>query len=152
RDAALIQLHARSARRTGCRLSPMHTIQIGARREERLLVTADVAISFLGLDEARVLATPQMIRYMEWTSRNLVLPMLVDGHDTVGTHVNVSHLAAAPIGAVVLFTSEVIAVENKRVEFRVSAKTEEELIGEGTHQRGIINVAKFATRLAAKMK
>jgi fluoroacetyl-CoA thioesterase len=130
----------------------MHNIIIGTKHEERVLVTSEVAISFLGLDDARVLATPQMIRYMEWTSRNLVLPMLDEGYDTVGTHVNVSHLAAAPIGSVVTFTSEIIAVRDRRVEFRVAARSEDELIGEGTHERGIINVAKFATRLAEKMQ
>ena len=64
----------------------MHNIQIGAALDYQLLVTAEVAISFLELDDARVLATPQMIRYMEWTSRNLVLPLLESGYDTVGTH------------------------------------------------------------------
>ncbi len=130
----------------------MHNIQIGAKAEERLLVTSDVAISFLEIDEARVLATPQMIRYMEWTSRNLVKQFLNAGYDTVGTKVNVSHLAAAPIGSVVLFTSEIIAVEDRRVVFRVTARADEEMIGEGTHERGIINVAKFATRLAEKIQ
>ena len=130
----------------------MHNIIIGTKHEERILVTSEVAISFLGLDDARVLATPQMIRYMEWTSRNLVLPMLDEGYDTVGTHVNVSHVAAAPIGSVVTFTSEIIAVRDRRVEFRVAARSEDELIGEGTHERGIINVTKFATRLAEKMQ
>jgi len=128
----------------------MHNIKIGAKREDQLLVTAEVAISFLELDDARVLATPQMIRYMEWTSRNLVRPMLADGYDTVGTHVNVAHLAAAPIGSVVTFTSEITAVDDRRVEFRVSATSEAELIGEGTHQRTIINIARFAARLAEK--
>jgi fluoroacetyl-CoA thioesterase len=130
----------------------MHNIIIGTKHEERILVTSEVAISFLGLDDARVLATPQMIRYMEWTSRNLVLLMLDEGYDTVGTHVNVSHVAAAPIGSVVTFTSEIIAVRDRRVEFRVAARSEDELIGEGTHERGIINVTKFATRLAEKMQ
>ena len=130
----------------------MHNIQLGASLEQQLLVTTEVAISFLEMDEARVLATPQMIRYMEWTSRNLVLPQLEAGYDTVGTKVNISHLAAAPIGSVVTFKSEIIAVDEKRVTFQVSARTEDELIGEGTHERGIINVAKFATRLAAKKK
>lgn len=130
----------------------MHNIQLGASLEQQLLVTTEVAISFLEMDEARVLATPQMIRYMEWTSRNLVLPQLETGYDTVGTKVNISHLAAAPIGSVVTFKSEIIAVDEKRVTFQVSARTEDEVIGEGTHERGIINVAKFATRLAAKKK
>jgi predicted thioesterase len=128
----------------------MHKIQIGAALEQNLLVTADVAISFLELDEARVLSTPQMIRYMEWTSRNLVLPLLESGYDTVGTKVNISHLAAAPIGSVVTFKSDIIAVDDRRVLFRVTAKTEDEMIGEGTHERAIINVAKFVTRLAGK--
>jgi predicted thioesterase len=128
----------------------MHNIKIGATLEHQLLVTADVAISFLEMEEARVLATPQMIRYMEWTSRNLVLPLLETGHDTVGTKVNISHLAAAPIGSVVTFKSEIIGVEERRVLFQVSARSEEEAIGEGTHERAIINVAKFATRLAEK--
>ena len=130
----------------------MHNILVGTKREERLLVTTEVAINFLGLEDARVLATPQMIRYMEWTSRNNVLPSLEAGYDTVGTHVNVSHLAAAPIGSVVTFASEITSVQDRRVEFRVTARTEEELIGEGTHERAIINVAKFATRLAEKVQ
>ena len=53
-----------------------------------------------------MLSTPHMIGYMEWTSRNLVQPLFEEGYDTVGTHVNVAHLAAAPIGSVVTFTSE----------------------------------------------
>jgi predicted thioesterase len=130
----------------------MHNIVVGTKRDERLLVTTEVAINFLGLEDARVLATPQMIRYMEWTSRNNVLPSLESGYDTVGTHVNVSHLAAAPIGSVVTFSSEITAVQERRVEFRVTARTEEELIGEGTHERAIINIAKFATRLAEKVQ
>jgi len=130
----------------------MANIPIGTKGESQVLVTSDVAISFLEMDEARVLATPQMIRYMEWTSRNLVLPLLETGYDTVGTKVNVSHLAAAPIGSVVTFTSEIIGVEERRVLFQVVARTEDEVIGEGTHERGIINIAKFATRLAEKMR
>jgi len=130
----------------------MHNIKIGARREEPLLVTKDVSIDFLGLEDARVLSTPQMIRHMEWTCRNLVFPLLEQGYDTLGTHVDVYHRAAAPIGSVVLFTSEIVSVNERRVEFRVTAKAEDELIGEGIHERGIINIAKFAARLAEKIQ
>jgi fluoroacetyl-CoA thioesterase len=129
----------------------MH-IKIGTKGEQRLLVTTEVAINFLGLEDARVLSTPHLIAYMERTSRETVLPLLDKGYDTVGTHVNVSHLAAAPIGSVVMFTSEITSVQDRRVEFKVSARTDEELIGEGTHERGIINVAKFATRIAEKKR
>jgi len=130
----------------------MANIPIGTSSEEMLLVTSEVSINFLGMEGARVLSTPHMIGYMERTARNTVLPLLDPGHDTVGTHVNVSHLAAAPLGMTVTFRAEVTGVTGRRVEFRVEAWDEKEKIGEGTHERAIINVARFATRLAEKGK
>jgi predicted thioesterase len=130
----------------------MAKIPMGTTGEEKLLVTSEVAINFLGTEGARVLSTPHMIGYMERTCRNTVLPLLDAGYDTVGTHVNVAHLAAAPLGMTVTFRAEVTKVSERRVEFRVEAWDEKEKIGEGTHERAIINVAKFATRLAAKMQ
>jgi fluoroacetyl-CoA thioesterase len=129
----------------------MANIPIGTKGEFRMLVTSEVAITFLGTEGTRVLSTPHMIGLMEMTCRNTVFPLLDAGYDTVGTHVNVFHLAAAPIGMSVTFTAEVIRVDGRRVEFRVEARDEKEKIGEGTHERAIINVAKFATRLAEKM-
>ena len=116
----------------------------------KLLVTSESATTFMGADGPRVLSTPHMIGRMELTSRDAVVPFLEAGFDTVGTHVDVYHLAAAPIGAVVTFTAEVIAVDGRRIHFRVEAWDEKEKIGEGAHERAIINVAKFATRLAEK--
>ena len=100
----------------------MANIPIGTKGEFRMLVTSEVAITFLGTEGARVLSTPHMIGYMEMTCRNTVLPLLDAGHDTVGTHVNVAHLAATPIGMSVTFTAEVIRVDGRRVEFRVEAR------------------------------
>ncbi|HMD70509.1 MAG TPA: thioesterase family protein [Bryobacteraceae bacterium] len=128
----------------------MANIPIGARGEKKLLVTNETAITFLGVEGPRVLSTPHMIGHMELTCRDAVLPHLDSGFDTVGTHVDVYHLAAAPVGVVVTFTAEVVAVDGRRVQFRVEAWDEKEKIGEGTHERAIINVAKFATRLAEK--
>jgi fluoroacetyl-CoA thioesterase len=128
----------------------MPNIPIGARAERKLLVTSESAITFMGADGPHVLSTPHMIGRMELTSRDAVSPFLEAGFDTVGTHVDVYHLAAAPIGAVVTFTAEVVAVDGRRIQFRVEARDEQEKIGEGTHERAIINVAKFATRLAEK--
>jgi predicted thioesterase len=125
-------------------------IPVGASGEAKLLVSSEMAISFLGVDSARVLSTPQMILYMERTCRNTVFPLLDPGYDTLGTHVNVFHLAAAPLGSTVTFRAEVTKVTEKRVQFRVEAWDETEKIGEGTHERTIINIAKFATRMAAK--
>jgi predicted thioesterase len=130
----------------------MAHIPIGARGEHKLLVTSECATTFMGADGPRVLSTPHMIGRMELTSRDAVLPFLDAGFDTVGTHVDVYHLAAAPIGAMVTFTAEVVAEDGRRVQFRVEARDETEKIGEGTHERAIINVAKFATRLAEKKR
>ncbi len=128
----------------------MASIPTGTKGDQTFLVTNENAINFLGMEGARVLSTPHMIGYMERTCRDTVLPLLEAGHDTVGTHVNVAHLAAAPLGMAVRFSAEVLAVEGRRVQFRVEAWDEKEKIGEGTHERTIINVAKFASRLAAK--
>ncbi|HBY58592.1 MAG TPA: thioesterase [Solibacterales bacterium] len=123
---------------------------VGTRGEYTLLVTGDVAISFLGSEEARVLGTPWMIAYMEITSRNTIKDLLEPGQDTVGTEVNIRHLAATPMGMKVKFTAEVIGVEGSRVRFRVEARDEKDLVGEGTHERAIIRVDKFAQRVRGK--
>jgi predicted thioesterase len=125
-------------------------IPIGTKGVEKRLVTSENAISFLENEGARVLSTPHMIGLMEWTCRNTVKPLLDEGFDTVGTHVNVAHLGAAPIGMTVTFTAEVTIVADRRITFRVEARDEKGLIGEGTHERAIINVAKFAARMAEK--
>jgi predicted thioesterase len=128
----------------------MHHIPVGRTHEEHLLVTSEVAIHFIGMEEARVLSTPHMIMGMEMTCRNGVYPLLEPGHDTLGTHVDVYHLAGAPIGASVVFRAVVTSVTGRRVTFRVEAFSGEEKIGEGTHERAVVNVARFAARLAAK--
>lgn len=128
----------------------MSTIPAGTRREVQVLVSNENAITFLGVEGARVLSTPHMIALMEKTCRDAVLPLLDAGYDTVGTHVNVAHLAAAPMGTLVTFRAEITGVNGRRVEFRVEAATDREKIGEGTHERTIIDVAKFAAKQAAK--
>jgi predicted thioesterase len=93
-----------------------------------------------------------MIGFMERTCRDTVFPLLDPGHDTVGTHVNIAHLAAAPIGMTVTFSCEITGVADRRIQFRVEAWDEKEKIGEGAHERAIINIEKFAARLAEKKK
>lgn len=130
----------------------MASIPIGTTGEYKTRVTTDIAISFMGVEDARVLSTPEMIRMMERTCRDAVLPLLEPGHDTVGTHVDVFHLAAAPLGSTVVFKAEVTHVSDRRIQFRVEALTEREKIGEGKHERTIVNVAKFAAKQAEKRK
>lgn len=130
----------------------MANIPVGLKGERVVLVTNENAIDFLGLEGARVLSTPHMIGYMERTCRDAVLPLLDPGHDTVGTQVNVWHLAAAPLGMAVTFQAAVTGVQDRRIQFRVEAFDEREKIGEGTHERAIVNIAKFASRLAVKLQ
>jgi fluoroacetyl-CoA thioesterase len=125
----------------------MADYKIGAKREEVVEVGNDNAIRFLGTDGARVLSTPQMILFMERTCRNLILSMVDPGHDTVGTHVNVWHRAAAPLGSKVTVLAELLAVNNRRAEFRVEARLGEKMVGDGTHQRAIIDTARFAEKV-----
>src|SRR5574341_857380 len=113
----------------------MPNIPIGATHEQKLLVTNEVAVDFLGTEASRVLATPWMIAYMEMTARNGILPYLEPGYDSVGTHVDVRHLAATPVGMQVTFRSEVTEVDDRRVTLKVEAWDETEKIGEGIHER-----------------
>jgi fluoroacetyl-CoA thioesterase len=126
-------------------------IEIGAVREESIDVDDRVSTRFLGLEGARVLSTPHMIGHMEGTSRNLVLPMLDTGFDTVGTEVHVSHMAASPMGEKVTFRSEIVKVDGRRVTFKVEARDSRDKIGEGTHERFIINVERFAEKMQKKL-
>jgi predicted thioesterase len=130
----------------------MERIEIGAVREEKVRVENENAINFLGLPGARVLSTPHMIGYMERTSRNLLLPMLESGDDSVGTIVNVTHLSGAPLGSEVTFRAEIESLEGRRVNFLVKAYDDQQVVGEGTHQRFVVTVAKFAERMMRKLE
>jgi fluoroacetyl-CoA thioesterase len=128
----------------------MPDIPIGTRNTLEVEVTNDNAISFLGRDDARVLATPWLIMYLEITSRDAVKPYLLDSEDTVGTQVNITHMAATPIGMTARFYAEVKGLNGRRVEFQVEAWDDSDKIAEGTHERFIVDISKFAERVGAK--
>jgi fluoroacetyl-CoA thioesterase len=128
----------------------MSSIPIGTKGEHRLTVTADLAINFLGLESARVLATPALIMELEMTARDSIVSLLDVGYDSVGTEVKVRHLAATPLGMEVTFRSEVIDANRRTVLFKVEAFDEKEKIAEGTHERFIVDIERFARRLAEK--
>jgi predicted thioesterase len=130
----------------------MAQIPIGTVHEQGIQVTREVAVNFMGTEETRVLATPHMIGLLEHCCRNAVAPFLEPGYDTVGTHVDVYHLAASPVGMRVSFRAEVTAVEDRRIRFKVAAFDEVEKIGEGTHERAIVNVARFGARVQEKLR
>lgn len=128
----------------------MPGIPVGLKGEQKRSVTSDIAINFLALEGARVLATPAMIMLLEMTCRDSIFPLLDPGYDSVGTEVNVRHLAATPLGMDVTIRSEVISVDDRRVKFKVEAFDSNEQIADGTHERYVVNVERFAKRLAEK--
>ena len=133
-------------------MNPMVQIPIGTKGESQLLVTSDVAVDFLGTESARVLGTPHLIASLEMAARNAIKDQLEEGFDTVGTHIDVRHLAATPVGMRATFHAEVVSVDGRRVSCKVEAYDEKEKIAEGTHDRFIINVERFAARVQAKAK
>ena len=100
----------------------------------------------------QVLATPVMILIMENAALNAIRSFLDLGESAIGTAIDVQHLAATPVGHDVRAEAEVIKVEGKRIEFKVSASDEIEEIGNGTHQRTVINLRSFNERLTNKSK
>lgn len=122
----------------------MAELKPGTTREENHVVEMEDVITFLGPEGAKVLSTPRMILFMERTCRNMVAETLDAGFATVGMHVNIWHNAAAKLGATVTYRSELTKVTTRRCEFRVEARSEGKLIGEGTHLRAIIDTSRFA--------
>jgi predicted thioesterase len=130
----------------------MAELKPGVEGEQKIVVGANVAIDFLGMEGARVLGTPHLIMLLEMTCRNSIKPLLEAGFDSVGSDVSVKHLAATPIGMQATFRSRVLEVEGRRVRFAVEAFDEKEKIAEGTHERFVVNVARFAERVQAKRR
>lgn len=123
---------------------------IGIQHQDSITVDTSTAVSFLGHAGARVLGTPWMILWMERTSRDAVKPLLPEGWDTVGTVVNVRHLSAAKIGSRVTFRAEVIAQTQKTITYKVSAEADHGVVGEGVHERALIDIERFAAGLAKR--
>jgi fluoroacetyl-CoA thioesterase len=98
----------------------------------------------------QVFATPVMILVMENAALNAIKPFLDAGESAVGIAVDVKHLAATPLGHDVRATAEVVAVDGKRIDFKVSARDNKEEIGRGSHQRIVIDLLSFNERLAQK--
>jgi fluoroacetyl-CoA thioesterase len=117
-----------------------------------VVVSPEVTARHLGSGAVAVFATPEMVRLMERAAVNGLAPYLAPGQQSVGTMVNVKHLAATPLGATVTARAELVAVEGRRLMFKVSAHDGTDLIGEGTHERALIDLAKFEQRMAAKQK
>jgi fluoroacetyl-CoA thioesterase len=105
----------------------------------------------IGSGRVRVLATPVMINLMEAAALDAVENLIPAGHQSLGTRLDVRHIAATPVGMRVRATARLIAVDGRTLEFRVEAHDERDLIGDGTHTRLVVNVARFDQRVQAKL-
>jgi len=115
-------------------------------------VTPEVTASHMGSGAVAVFATPEMVRLMERAAVQALARYLAPGQQSVGTLVNVRHLAATPLGATVTARAKLIAVDGRRLTFSVSAHDGMDTIGEGLHERAIIDLARFEARVGAKAK
>ena len=128
----------------------MEDIQLGLVGEETTTVSKSLLASHLGSGSVEVYATPGMIALMEAAAVAAIDPLLPEGQSSVGIALHVEHLAATPPDEEVRARAEVIGVDGRKVTFRVQAWDEHELIGEGTHVRYVIDVARFVERVQSK--
>lgn len=125
-------------------------LKVGMSASTEILVGTRDTAHHVGSGKIKVLATPVMIMLLEEAALNAVEDSLAEGFQTVGTHLDVSHIAATPVGMHVRAYAEVIEVDGRKLKFRVWADDEIERIGEGTHERIIVEVARFDKRTRAK--
>jgi len=128
-------------------------VKVGSTKERTIRISSAQTTSFLWEGE-NVLSTPSMISEMEETCRLLLKEqfILLGDWDSVGTLVNIRHLAATPVGARVEFKAKVVSVDARRVLFDVEASDSLERIGDGKHERFIINVPSFRDKFRSKQK
>src|SRR5262245_52723367 len=140
---------AGDARRSESAKGPL---AVGLRHSRSVTVTDDLTPAHLRQDPIRVLSTPDMIRLIEQTAIEAVAPHLPPGQTTVGTRVDVAHLAATPVGMTVTITVELTEIDRRRLGFRVEVRDELDEAGKGTHERFIVDGAQRMPRLEEKVK
>ncbi len=126
------------------------TLQPGLTGEVREVVQPEHTAAHLGSGNVHVLSTPMMISFMESAAIEAVDHLLPEGQQTVGIRIDVRHLAPTPVGMQVTARAELTNVEGRILTFRVTAEDEKELVGEGTHQRAIIDASRFLERIKKK--
>jgi len=127
-------------------------METGIKNKKELTVTDELTAAKMGSGLAPVYATPCMIALIEGTAAESVEPFLEEGQGTVGTKVEVSHLAATPIGMKVWCETELVGIDRKKLVFEASVYDESGLVGKGRHERFIIDNERFMTNVQAKLK
>jgi predicted thioesterase len=126
------------------------TLAPGAVGSAELTVAPEHTAPHVGSGKVPVLATPIVINLLEAAALAAVEHLLPEGHQSLGVQLDVRHFAATPVGMRVEAKAELIAVDGRMLKFRVSARDEREPISEGTHERVVVNVARFDRRMEAK--
>lgn len=119
----------------------------GLKHNSIMRVEAGNTAEFIGSGDMAVLATPAMVALMENAAMLAVALHLGEGETTVGTMVSTSHLKASKVGNIIEARAELIAVEGRKLDFKIEAYDGETLIGEGTHTRFVVNREKFLSKL-----
>lgn len=130
----------------------MDGIEIGMRGEASLVVGTNDTAPRIGSGRIPVLGTPVMITLIEEAALACVEHALEPGHQSLGTHLDVSHVAATPIGMTVTAEAELVEIDGRKLVFAVLARDAVELIGEGRHSRLVVDAARFEARLAGKIR
>lgn len=125
-------------------------IAAGASGSASMMVGDEHTAPRVGSGQIHVLATPVMINLFEAAALAACEHLLPEGHQSLGTHLDVTHTAATPVGMRVTATAEVLSVEGRTIKFRLRAEDERDVIGEGIHERVVVNVAKFEVRVQEK--
>jgi predicted thioesterase len=126
--------------------------RIGTSGQLEFTVEPKHTIEFATDGMPSILSTPILIGLLEKTARETLVPYLEAGERSVGGEVEIRHLAATPLGQKVTCTARVISAERSSVTFQIEARDEFELIARGIHKRAIIDVEKFARRVARKTR
>jgi predicted thioesterase len=135
------------------RISPVLAgITPGLSGTSAIVVGPEHTAPFVGSGRIAVLATPVMINVIEAAALAAVEHLLPAGHQSLGIHLDVSHVAATPVGLRVTATAEVVGIEGRTITFRVEARDDVETIGGGTHQRVVVSVARFDERVQRKIR
>jgi fluoroacetyl-CoA thioesterase len=127
------------------------SIKPGSLGTASLVVGPEHTAPRIGSGRIPVLATPVMISLIEAAALKAAEPLLPAGHQSLGIRLDVRHFAATPVGLTVVATAQVTKVEGRAISFRVEARDEREPIGEGTHERVVVNVARFDDRVQRKV-
>ncbi len=130
----------------------LSNLKIGLKGSAELLVGVEHTAPRVGSGLVPVLATPVMINVIEAAALAAIEHLLPAGHQSLGIHLDVRHFAATPIGMYVRATSALIGIEGRTLTFRVEAHDEKEPIGEGSHERVVVNVARFDQRVQKKLR